>query len=47
MENKKIIKGGEFLVTETSYKDIFIPEEFNEEQNMMAQMCYDFVDARV
>lgn len=47
MENKKIIKGGEFLVTETSFKDIFIPEEFNEEQNMMAQMCYDFVDAKV
>ncbi|NPA44051.1 MAG: acyl-CoA dehydrogenase [Chlorobi bacterium] len=47
MENKKIIKGGEFLVKETSFKDIFIPEEFNEEQNMMAQMCYDFVDAKV
>jgi alkylation response protein AidB-like acyl-CoA dehydrogenase len=46
MENK-IIKGGEFLVKETSFKDIFIPEEFNEEQNMMAQMCYDFVDAKV
>ncbi len=46
MENK-IIKGGEFLVKETSFKDIFIPEEFNEEQIMMAQMCRDFVSKQV
>ena len=47
MENKKIIKGGEFIVKETSFKDIFIPEEFNEEQNMMAQSCHDFVEKEV
>lgn len=45
--DKKIIKGGEFLVKETSFEDIFIPEEFNEEQNMMAQTCKDFVDKQV
>ena len=41
------IKGGEFLVKETLAEDVFIPEEFNEEQRMMAQTCSDFVDAQV
>jgi alkylation response protein AidB-like acyl-CoA dehydrogenase len=41
------IKGGEFLVKETLAKDVFIPEEFNEEQQMMAQTCRDFVDTQV
>lgn len=45
--DKKIIKGGEFLIKETKYQDIFIPEEFNEEQNMMAQSCHDFVEKQV
>jgi len=33
------IQGGEFLVRETPAQDIFIPEEFSEEQKMMAQAC--------
>ena len=41
------IKGGEFLVKETLAEDVFIPEEFNEEQQMMAQTCRDFVDTQV
>ncbi|MCD6555753.1 MAG: acyl-CoA dehydrogenase family protein, partial [Bacteroidales bacterium] len=47
MENKKTIKGGEFLIKETSYEDVFIPEEFNEEQDMMAQTTSDFVEQQV
>ncbi len=47
MENKKTIKGGEFLIKDTSYEDVFIPEEFNEEQNMMAQTTADFVEQQV
>ncbi len=43
----KIIKGGEFLVKETSFEDIFIPEEFNEEQDMTANMCRDFVNKEI
>ena len=34
---KATIKGGEFLIKETSYHDVFIPEEFDEEQQMIAQ----------
>lgn len=45
--DKKAIKGGEFLITETSYQDVFIPEEFDEEQNMIAQTCRDFLAAEV
>lgn len=45
--SKKIIKGGEFLVKETLADDVFIPEEFNEEQRMIAQTCRDFVDTQV
>ena len=44
---KKIIKGGEFLISETEAKDIFIPEEFDEEQGMIAQSSQDFLDQEV
>jgi hypothetical protein len=30
-------KGGEFLIKETNAQDIFIPEQWNEEQLMMKQ----------
>lgn len=46
MKNK-IIKGGEFLIKETDASDIFIPEEFDEEQNMIAQSSQDFLDQEV
>ena len=47
MENNRILKSGEFLVAGTDTKDIFIPEEFTEEQKMIAQSCRDFLDAEV
>jgi len=47
METSKILKSGEFLVSEVDAKDIFIPEEFNEEQRMIAQSCSDFLEAEV
>ena len=47
MDNSKIIRSGEFLVTDIEPKDIFIPEEFNEEQKMIAQTCQDFLNAEV
>jgi alkylation response protein AidB-like acyl-CoA dehydrogenase len=45
--SKKAIKGGEFLIKETEANDIFIPEEFTEEQKMMAQACQDFIDTEI
>jgi len=43
----EIIKGGEFLIKETLATDIFIPEEFDEEQQMIGQSCTDFLNAEV
>ena len=47
MESRRVLKSGEFLVGEVESKDVFIPEEFNEEQVMIAQTCRDFLDAEV
>ncbi len=41
------IKGGQFLISDLDKSKIFIPEEFNEEQHMMAQSCQDFLDTEV
>lgn len=41
------IKGGEFLIKETQAADIFIPEEWDEEQLMIAQTCRDFLEQEV
>ncbi len=44
---KTAIKGGEFLVRETEAHEIFIPEEWTEEQQMIAQTCKDFLATEV
>jgi hypothetical protein len=41
-DSKSSIKGGEFLIKDIDASQIFIPEEFNEEQQMIAQTCVDF-----
>ncbi len=41
------IQGGEFLIRETPAQDVFIPEEFSEEQRMMAQATQDFIDKEI
>jgi alkylation response protein AidB-like acyl-CoA dehydrogenase len=47
-EDKKMtIKGGEFLIKETPASQIFIPEEFSEEQQMIASTCTDFLRTEV
>jgi len=43
VETRKAIKGGEFLIRETQANEVFIPEEFNEEQRMIMQQCKDFL----
>ncbi len=47
MEKQLSIKGGEFLLKQTKANEIFIPEEFNEEQKMIAQTCEDFLETEV
>ncbi|MFK8045117.1 MAG: acyl-CoA dehydrogenase family protein [Crocinitomicaceae bacterium] len=44
---KEAIKGGEFIIRETECNDIFTPEDYTEEQGMIAQMCLDFIQQEV
>jgi len=46
-EQKDILRGGQFLVKETSCDDIFTPEDFNEEQKMMRDSVKEFVDREI
>ena len=41
------LKGGEFLIKDTNAQEIFIPEQWNEEQKMIAQTCTDFLAQEV
>ena len=44
---QSVIKGGEWIIKEVNAKDIFIPEEFNEEQLMVRDMCNQFIDTEL
>lgn len=44
---EKALMGGEFLIRDVRAKDVFIPEEWNEEQVMMKQTCLDFVNQEI
>lgn len=46
-QTQSSLKGGEFLVRATEAQDVFIPEEFTEEQHMIAKTCQDFLDQEV
>ena len=43
----KALQGGEFLIRESDPQHIFIPEEYNEEQRMIAQTATEFLTAEV
>ncbi|MGD1846470.1 MAG: acyl-CoA dehydrogenase family protein [Salibacteraceae bacterium] len=44
---KAALKGGEFLVRESRAEDIFTPDEWNEEQQMIAATCREFLEQEV
>mgnify|MGYP001057466534 CR=1 FL=1 len=44
---KNILRGGQFLVKETNCEDIFTPEDFTEEQNMMKEAVMEFNDREI
>ena len=44
---KTSIKGGEFLIKETEAHEVFMPEEFTEEQQMIADTCRDFLKTEI
>ena len=42
-----LLKGGEWLIKESNAFETFIPEDFNEEQKMVKDMCLQFLDSEV
>ncbi len=44
---QQLINGGEWLVKETNPTDIFMPEQFSEEQKMIRDMCNQFLETEV
>ncbi|WMX14174.1 MULTISPECIES: acyl-CoA dehydrogenase family protein [unclassified Aureispira] len=44
---QKLLKGGEFLITETDPSSVFIVEDLTEEQNMVLGMANEFVNKKV
>jgi len=41
------LHGGEWIIKESQPTDTFTPEEFNEEQKMVMDMCYQFLKSEV
>lgn len=46
-DEKNLIRGGQFLVREISSEDVFTPEDFTEEQQMMRESVKEFVDREI
>merc|ERR1712137_1087280 len=44
---KDILRGGQFLVKETNCEDVFTPEDFSEEQQMMKESVKEFNDREI
>lgn len=47
VKQKAVIKGGEWLIKTSAPEDIFIPEDFDDEQRMISDMCDQFLDKEV
>jgi len=47
LQQTTVLKGGEWLIRESSPSETFIPEEYSEEQQMVKDMCRNFLDAEV
>jgi alkylation response protein AidB-like acyl-CoA dehydrogenase len=47
IETKSLMKGGEWLVKDSTPAETFIPEDFSEEQRMIRDMCDQFLDSEV
>ncbi len=47
IQEKDILRGGQFLVKETNCEDVFTPEDFSEEQKMMKEAVMEFNDSEI
>lgn len=46
-DKKDFIKGGEFIIRDAKSHEVFIPEDFSEEQKMMADATTEFIEKEV
>jgi len=44
---RELLKGGSFLLTETQPEEVFSPEDFTEEQRMIAQTTEEYIEKEV
>jgi len=47
IHTKTTLKGGEWIIKETLPENVFTPEDLNEEQKMVRQMCLSFLDTEI
>ncbi|MBK7807797.1 MAG: acyl-CoA dehydrogenase family protein [Saprospiraceae bacterium] len=47
LTEQKVLKGGEFLIKDSNYQEMFIPEDFNEEQLMVKETVRSFVHQEI
>ena len=47
VQTQTLLKGGEWIIRESAPGSIFTPEDFNEEQKMVMDMCLSFLDAEI
>ena len=47
LKKAKALNGGEWLIKETNHMNIFIEEDFSEEQKMIEDMAHQFIDMEV
>lgn len=47
MSKKQLVKGGSFLLEKTNPNEIYTPEDFTEEQKMIAGMTRDFIEGEI
>jgi len=45
--DKELLRGGQFLVKESKCEDIFTPEDFSEEQQMMKEAVMEFNEREI
>jgi len=47
VDAKQMLKGGEWIIKDSIPEEIFTPEDFNEEQRMVMEMCSSFLEAEI
>jgi alkylation response protein AidB-like acyl-CoA dehydrogenase len=42
-QTKKVMKGGGFIIAQQLPEEVFVPEDFSQDQIMIRQLCHDFL----